>query len=108
MRRTDPVVFNKIYNIVNDILGLSRIDFDDSKNIVDIKVRIPDLSSSFDLSTLSEGQQQLLILLSAIKIIKSGNVYFIEEPEVHIHSGAQKRLLKVMLDECSESQFFIT
>lgn len=73
-----------------------------------MKVRSPGLSSSLDLSTLSEGQQQLLILLSAIKIRKSRNVYFIEEPEVHIHSGSQKKLLQLLLAECKDSQFFIT
>ena len=39
---------------------------------------------------------------------KIENIYFIEEPEVHVHSEIQKNLLELIQDKSNESQFFIT
>lgn len=100
--------FYELHNSVNEILGFEKMSFDDSNNIVGINVSMEGLKSAFDLSTLSQGHQQLLILLGALHILKSENLYLIEEPEVHLHSASQKRLLTLLMENSDDKQFFIT
>jgi predicted ATP-dependent endonuclease of OLD family len=100
--------FYELHNSVNEILGFEKMRFDDSNNIVGINVSMEGLESEFDLSTLSHGHQQLIILLGALHILKSENIYLIEEPEVHLHSASQKRLLLLLIENSDDKQFFIT
>lgn len=98
--------FDKLKEIANDYLGISDIVIDTANN--DVKVRRKDLSTLFDLSELSAGEKQLLILLDAIVMQRPDNIYFIEEPEVHVHSKTQKKFLKELIKRSENSQFFIT
>jgi predicted ATP-dependent endonuclease of OLD family len=103
--KNEPDNFLKLKEIASDYLGILDIRVDESN---DIKVKKSGLTSWFDLLSLSAGEVQLLILLDAMIIHKARNTYFIEEPEVHVHSDTQKRLLHLFLDKSKESQFFIT
>ncbi|EFW92333.1 SMC domain protein [Haladaptatus paucihalophilus DX253] len=67
-------------------------------------------SDAFTLDEISAGSQQILILLTAIILAKdSSDVILIEEPEQHLHPGAEQRVYD-LLEEVSlnGTQVFVT
>lgn len=63
-------------------------------------------------ATKGSGLQRLAVLLLHFKIIegiKNGsNILLIDEPDVYLHEGLQKKLYKHLRELCSEAQIFIT
>jgi predicted ATPase len=102
----EPDKFNELKKIAMKYLGISDIVIETANK--DIKVKRTPLSACLDLSELSAGEKQLLILLDALVIQRPDNIYFIEEPEVHVHSKTQKEFLKELIKRSENSQFFIT
>ena len=54
---------------------------------------------------LSSGYHQMLILVNAIMNINAG-VILLEEPELHLHADAQRKIL-MLIKESGKAQFFI-
>jgi predicted ATP-dependent endonuclease of OLD family len=100
----EPDIFKKLKKIASEYLQISDIKVTE----YDVHVQMSGLTSWFDLTSLSAGEVQLLILLDALMIHRAENIYFIEEPEVHVHSDTQKNLMRLFLENSKESQFFIT
>jgi predicted ATPase len=63
---------------------------------------------AFDLSNTSEGVMQTSILVTKIATNPDGTVFLIEEPELHLHAGAQRELRKFIDENSKNKQFFIT
>jgi len=66
------------------------------------------LSSLRDLSNVSFGLHQILILVFGILNINPDSIVLIEEPELHLHAGSQRKLFELIQKEAEEKQFFIT
>lgn len=66
------------------------------------------LESSRDLNNVSSGLMQILILVCGILNINPGSIILIEEPELHLHAGSQRRLFELIQREAEQKQFFIT
>lgn len=62
------------------------------------------------IELMGSGFQQALIIAANILLSKKNRVFFIEEPESHLHPKAQREFLKVMRKGVKEldHQFFIT
>jgi predicted ATP-dependent endonuclease of OLD family len=63
---------------------------------------------TFDLSNTSSGLQELAVLVTKIKTSPVDNALCIEEPELHLHAGAQRALRGIIEDFSGDHQFFIT
>jgi AAA15 family ATPase/GTPase len=103
--KNDKDGLNELKNNASDYLGITDIKVDTDN---DIKVKMAGLNPYFELSKLTAGEKQMLLLLDAIVIQKLDNIYFIEEPEIHIHPTIQKKFSELLLERSKLSQFFIT
>ena len=63
-----------------------------------------------ELHNFGEGIKQLIIITYSMFINKSKKMlFFIEEPELNLHPGLQRKLIELMLsDEFEKQQYFIT
>jgi predicted ATPase len=106
LHNNDFTCWTKFKQVVDEFMGISDIRINQSNE--DVLVKKAGLKSEFDLSKLSAGEKQLLILLDSMVIQKVDNVYLVEEPEAHVHSSTQRKLLQSMFKSSDKSQFFVT
>ncbi|MBI5175982.1 MAG: ATP-binding protein [Candidatus Melainabacteria bacterium] len=62
----------------------------------------------FKLSSLGSGIEALVILLTEIMLEPRPCIYFIEEPEHHMHPGLSARFIQFLKSSCSQHQFVIS
>lgn len=74
-------------------------------NILHIKVGNAD---QFPISQLGDGLQQVIILTYTPYITTKKSMFFIEEPEMHLHAGYVKQILKFLLKETEHIYFMTT
>lgn len=108
----DRETFDDIMKNYNEILG-SNLTVNvplakTSNDIHTVTIKEEDLESQTDFLNMSTGFHQALILVLAIKQASKNQIICIEEPEIHLHSSAQKRLFKLIFDQSKTNQFFIT
>lgn len=77
-----------------------------SKGYLNVKID----SQERALHDLGDGIKQLITILYKIYEFKdAGKVFFIEEPELNLHPGFQRKLMEILqLDMFNKHQFFIT
>ncbi|WP_160165315.1 AAA family ATPase [Pseudogulbenkiania ferrooxidans] len=61
----------------------------------------------FPIYNLGDGLQQVIIISSAAFLTETPSLFFIEEPEIGLHPGLLKRLIKFLIDETNH-QFIVT
>jgi predicted ATPase len=61
-----------------------------------VTIRFTDDPAKYDLSQLSSGVKDILVLLAAIHFSPRGSLLLIEEPENHLHPSAQKSLAAIV------------
>ncbi len=66
------------------------------------------LSSKIELEKMGAGILNIAFFLTWIKILQEGYFLFIEEPELFIFPGLQKKILSKFLDVSEDIQIFIT
>lgn len=107
----DPKEFNKIMEDYSEIIG-SKLEINvppvPDQNFHTIKIGEDGLDTRTDFPNISAGLHETLILVLAIKQAKLNEIICIEEPEIHLHSSAQKRLLRYILKHSKSNQFFLT
>lgn len=63
-----------------------------------LQIKIGD-DKQFPISQLGDGLQQVIILTYKAFLITEPSFFFIEEPEMHLHAGYVKQLMKFLLNE---------
>ena len=63
-----------------------------------LQIKIGD-DNQFPISQLGDGLQQIIILTYKAFLTTEPSFFFIEEPEMHLHSGYVKQLMKFLLNE---------
>jgi AAA ATPase domain len=84
----------------------SRVNAPPTGSYVTARLYEPGLSSPTNLENMSMGIEQIWILLLMFEGLKDS--LCIEEPEVHVHSSAQKELYRYFQEKSSENQLLIT
>ncbi|WP_435360418.1 ATP-dependent nuclease [Haloarchaeobius sp. DFWS5] len=65
-----------------------------------VEIKEKGFSGSFDLSEISAGSKEVLTLITQIVLANEGcNMVFVEEPEIHLHPGAQREIFNLILEE---------
>jgi len=67
-----------------------------------VTIRFNDDPAKYDLSQLSSGVKDVLVLLAAIHFSPRGSLLLIEEPENHLHPSAQKSLAAILRETAKE------
>ena len=56
-------------------------------------------SEQYPISDLGDGLQQIIILTYTSYVTRKPSIFLIEEPEMHLHAGYVKQLMKFLLNE---------
>jgi predicted ATP-dependent endonuclease of OLD family len=103
----EPSELVKIGNEIRQIVDITSVRAPISANQAIASVR-ESSGQAFDLANTSEGVVQASILVTKIATNPEGTVFLIEEPELHLHAGAQRDLRKFIEENSRSKQFFIT
>jgi putative ATP-dependent endonuclease of the OLD family len=97
-------VCKKIFPDIHDIHPKMH-----SSNYVSIVIKKKNVSSEIDLAYEGAGIEQLLIIIWKIATSEPPAIWFLDEPELHLHPGAQKLLYDFLKDETkSGKQIIVT
>lgn len=106
-----PSVFTKIMGTFGSIIGdITETTAPTLPGSSDITAMVTEngVREDIDLANISTGMQQLLVLVFGIERAPAGTIICIEEPEIHLHSGAQKKLFNLIRKKAESNQIFIT
>lgn len=92
----------QIFPDLSDILSPLR----GSEAILNIRER--GLETPTGLGEIGFGIMQTLVLVIGSMTYEPGSIILIEEPELHLHAGSQRKLFKLIQKEAEQKQFFIT
>ncbi|MFX1487380.1 MAG: AAA family ATPase, partial [Promethearchaeota archaeon] len=99
-------------SLINDVLhilpSLSEILSPLRGNEAVVQVKERELETPTDISNLSHGVMQTLVLVIGVVTSEPGSIVLIEEPELHLHAASQRKLFELIQREAKTKQFFIT
>lgn len=101
----NPAKFDHISKICKrifpDIIDIHPFELHDNKFTIAIDKTN---SANILLAHEASGLDQLLIILWKIASSPPGTIWFIDEPELHLHPGAQKALYEFLLEQRDEGK----
>ncbi|MFH1771176.1 MAG: AAA family ATPase [archaeon] len=103
----ERLLFNQFIQFIGKISPLIEIidPVVENKRVVDIKFKTGK-NEEIPLSTIGGGNNELLLLLHEI-IISGGRILAIEEPEIHLHPEAERKLFRFMDEFSQTTQIFV-
>ena len=97
---------NELKTYFIDINELTKTIDDDDHSILILKE--PGLLSTLKKDNMGAGILNIAFFLTWIKILEKDKFLFIEEPELFIYPGLQKKILDKFLDVSEDIQIFVT
>lgn len=75
-----------------------------------VSIRFKEDDQIYDLAQLSSGIKDAMVLLTAVHFSEPGSLVLLEEPENHLHGGAQRAIMEIIAEvaERDGKQFLIT
>lgn len=104
-------VFDAVMKQYSEIIGhplVVNVPLAESEQHHTVTIEEDGLMTQTDFRNMSTGLHESLILILAIYQARPFEVICIEEPEIHLHSSAQKRLFRFICTHALTNQFFIT
>jgi predicted ATP-dependent endonuclease of OLD family len=113
IRNNDEHLFDRISGIYAEIMeGVSRIRTPiKSGRQTTVAAIEPGLNYQAELKDISSGSKEVLTLITQILTAESGaDVLLLEEPELHLHPGAERKVLDLISKVASQNgpQIFIS
>jgi len=93
-----------------DIIQSPLLEDGGSTAFSTVSIRFLGDSQTYDLAQLSSGVKDAMVLLTAVHFSEPGSLILLEEPENHLHSGAQRAIMEIIAEAAStdDKQFLIT
>ncbi|MFB6186755.1 MAG: ATP-dependent endonuclease [Halobacteriaceae archaeon] len=111
LRNNHPEEWTRIDEAYTEIMeGVRRLHTPMYGVETTVEVDEEGFAENFELSEISSGSQEILILITKI-VLAEGNadLLLIEEPELHLHPGAQKKIFELIQDVSETSpQVFVS
>ncbi len=99
--------FDEIERFVHGALpDVGRLQTPLNATQTNVVFRIPQGRYNIPLTDMGGGVEQLLMVATVLLTTTAENTIFLEEPESHLHAGAQRYLIEKLYDD--ERQVFIT
>lgn len=78
--------------------------------ITSVSVKFKNDPTDYGFMSLSSGIKEIMVLIAALTFSDGGTLHLLEEPENHLHPGAQKALCSLIqeLAQTEDKQFVIT
>lgn len=99
----DRPTYDSFMDLVTLLLPrLADLQVEPSGGGASLFVKENDLVHPLSGNELSKGSREILVVLGALALARESSVIFIEEPEIHLHPDALKKLKSIMLDVVKE------
>ena len=96
-------VCKRLFNDITDIHPYTISD-----NVFTIAIKKRNIDQEIFLNQEGSGIDQLFIIIWMIATSEPREIWFLDEPELHLHPGAQKLLYDFLLEKSNERQLIIT
>ena len=101
--------FHKFEKFISDMFYESKgfqINPSKKKNCLLVKIGN---DKEYEIHNMGEGIKQLITILYPIYMKKdSDGIFFIEEPEINLHPGFQRKLMEILIENFPKHNYFIT
>ncbi|WP_031479860.1 AAA family ATPase [Maridesulfovibrio frigidus] len=109
-----------VKQVVENITGLSRITYSNTKNSVEVVKGIGDKRISLTLDQLSLGEHVFVGLIAAIAVsvvidvvdgtnpLEAEHILIIDEIDLHLHPKWQRKVIPALLENFPKCQFIVT
>ena len=95
----DRNIYDEFKKLVTEILPrLADLQVYPAQQMANLFVKEETLEHPLPGSELSKGSREIFVLLGAIALARESSLIFIEEPEIHLHPAAIKKLKTILLD----------
>lgn len=95
----------RLREFMADVLEDRDADLEVANNQEDLHVRLSQAGEMLHINDLGDGIKQVLMIAAAC-ILYDGRLVLLEEPEIHLHAGLQRKLMR-FLAEKTDSQYII-
>lgn len=91
----DPAAFERVRSVITDVVpDAGELRIGTSNELVWASFHDPAIEVTQNLKDLGTGVEQLALTAFAGERSEAGAIVVVEEPESHLHAGAQRRLLR--------------
>jgi ABC-type multidrug transport system ATPase subunit len=100
LKNNRPEKWNRINNAYTEIMeGVNELQTPMYGVETTVEVDEKGFTENFELSEISSGSQEILILITKIVLAEeNADLLLLEEPELHLHPGAQKQIFELIQD----------
>lgn len=104
-----PNELGKVKNALSEILHGATIKTETQKEFIRLYLDSNNDGQSFTPSNVGFGYSYVLPVIIAVLLAKEGSKVIVENPEAHLHPGAQSRLMRFMLNQAKnrDLQLFV-
>lgn len=95
----------RLREFMADVLEDRDADLEVANNQEDLHVRLSQAGEMLHINDLGDGIKQVLMIAAAC-ILYDGQLVLLEEPEIHLHAGLQRKLMRFLAEKTS-SQYII-
>lgn len=97
--------WRKLKAFLRDVLEDPDADIEVASNQTDLHVQLAQAGRMLKIDDLGDGIKQILMIAAAC-VYYDGSFVCLEEPEIHLHAGLQRKLLRFLAGQTS-SQYLI-
>lgn len=89
---------------LNKFFENKKIEINKDENLPPFEIIYDDKIKSRELMSLSSGERQISTMLYAITLVKPGDIILIDEPEISLHVGWQRKFIRTIFSMHSSEQ----